>query len=906
MSLTLALNNALTGLQVNQRTMALISNNIANANTEGYSRQVVNLESVTYDGIGGGVRIADITRKVDEYLQLSVYRQTSSVGMSGVISDYYDSLQTLLGDPSLDNSIDQHIENFFNDLQQMAETPERSSTRAAVIASGQAMAREISQLALGLEQLRFQADDDLSASLDALNQKMEELYFTNESIAEAHAFGSPTATLLDKRDALLEDISQYIDIRVNERENETVDVYAGNGLGLIDFGYSRFEYDNIATIDDLYADNEIQPIKLQNVDGNGDPLGQAINIVSGGRSSEVEARFNNGKLLGLLAVRDEIIPKMLEQLDTLAGQIRDAFNAIHNQGSGYPPADELVGTAAYDVSERSSWTGGLVRIAALNEDGTPVASSFTDEVTGFRPLNMDLTQLYSGGQQGEVDLQTIIDEINNHFGIPQNRLQIGNFNNVQLALESNTTPGATPGIDFDFDIENISATDGEFWLEDVQVFDDTGANITSTSNTLPSIALNGANTYSTTALSTTVTITTAANHGLSNGDMVRLFDPGGPVDGIPGVDFDGYFVVSNVTANTFEITVANPAAIGTSVSVAGQTAVPPYDTVLAGEKTRLQAAGSVHADLSGNPSSAYYDVNVEMYVRDGNGNLTSTIVTYRVLNNQTDTMNDRISARAVVAGAGVLTIPTDNRPLLRALLVDEDGNTLPDTAGSYGEQRGYLKIESMRDGVTFVIDDVGTEHLGLPTDSPPRDGDGRGFSYHFGLNNFFTNNELTETGDTVKNSALHLAVEQRLLDNPSLISTGNLQRSNQPGSPTAAPLYTYELYSGDHSVAQQLAALGFNPQHFQAAGGLPETDLSFNSYAAEMLGYISANSISANTKADNDQVLLDGYIERADAVSGVNLDEELANTIIYQNAYAASARVISVTDELFQTLLNAF
>ena len=133
MSLTLALNTALSGLQVNQRTMALISNNIANANTEGYSRQTYNLSSVEVEGVGAGVRIEEVTRKVDKYLQASIYRQAGNVGYSDSIHEYYESLQILLGDPALGNSIDEHIEIFFNDLQQMAETPELSSSRAAVV-----------------------------------------------------------------------------------------------------------------------------------------------------------------------------------------------------------------------------------------------------------------------------------------------------------------------------------------------------------------------------------------------------------------------------------------------------------------------------------------------------------------------------------------------------------------------------------------------------------------------------------------------------------------------------------------------------------------------------------------------------------------------------------------------------
>jgi flagellar hook-associated protein 1 len=153
MSLTLALNNALTGLKVNQRTMAVISHNIANANTEGYSRQVVDLGSLEIDGNGAGVRVEDVVRKIDQYLETSINRQTSSINYSSIINEYLERSQILLGEPGTQSSIDEQISTFFNSLQSMAETPERTSTRAAVIEAAATLAREISDLAYEFEQL---------------------------------------------------------------------------------------------------------------------------------------------------------------------------------------------------------------------------------------------------------------------------------------------------------------------------------------------------------------------------------------------------------------------------------------------------------------------------------------------------------------------------------------------------------------------------------------------------------------------------------------------------------------------------------------------------------------------------------------------------------------------------------
>lgn len=903
MSLTVALNSALSGLRVNERTISLISNNIANANTDGYSRQELELSPIIINGQGSGVKAEAVTRKVDEFLLAAIHGQNAKVGYGETIKDYYDQIQILLGEPGSTNSLDEHVENFFNDVQLMAETPERTSGRAAVVESGANLARELSNLADNLEELRFQADREIDNAVKEVNSILEELYVTNEALIDAQTYGNPTPELLDERDQLLEDLSRHIDVRAFPRDDGTVHIYAGQGLSLLDEALGQLQYDKINDPTLLIDDGELRPIQLQSYTFEGNPIGTPTNIVSGGLSSTIESRFDSGELKGLLDMRDNIIPAMLEQIDNIAATLRDEVNKLHNQGTGYPAATELNGTGFYAASERSEWTGSVM-IAAMNTDGTPVLSNYEDETSGMRPLTLDLESLYSGANIGEPDLQTIVDEINNHYGVPQNRLKVGNLNNIEMALVSDDVPGNTGLLEFDFDMENISGTDSEVWINSVFVRDDTGTDITSLTDTLPAITLANAGTFTTTANSNIVTVTASAPHGLVEGDILKLDDPGVAIDGIPGSDFNQYFSITNVTEFGFDILVATDAVAGGSTDVIGQTAAPPYDTIAAGESKRLQQQGTLVADVSANNTSSYYDFLISYAVREPDGTMSFTQARYRVQSPEADTMNDRIPAIEVLSGSGEIIQPQDRSPVLRAMLVDENGDELPKSNGEYGDQSGYLKLESLRPGVTIAIDEMDSAHNGLSTDVPPRPGTGRGFSHHFELNNFFQSNQLGQTGDVVKNSAYNMAVEARLREDPSLISTGRLQLSNQPADSSLDPLYTYERFSGDQSIIQEIAELGQRNISFDAAGGLPDSNLTFNAYAAEMLGYMSANGISANISYQNQQTLLDGYLERSQAISGVNLDEELANTIIYQNAYTASARMISVADELMQEILG--
>jgi flagellar hook-associated protein 1 len=123
MSLSIALNSALSSLNVNQRSLATLSQNIANANNPEYSRKIINQEAVYIQGTGAGVRIRDIGRKVDDFLQKSVRDQGSVYGRNQVMADYSERLQTLLGRPGSQNSIYSYTASFFNALQNLSQTP---------------------------------------------------------------------------------------------------------------------------------------------------------------------------------------------------------------------------------------------------------------------------------------------------------------------------------------------------------------------------------------------------------------------------------------------------------------------------------------------------------------------------------------------------------------------------------------------------------------------------------------------------------------------------------------------------------------------------------------------------------------------------------------------------------------
>lgn len=909
MSLTVALNNALTGLNVNQRALAILSQNIANANTEGYSRQIVEQEAVYLDNQGAGVRVADILRKVDSYLLKSSQRQTGEVGYNNAINDFMDRLQVRLGEPGAENSLDEYTANFFAAIQSLAETPERVSFRESAVDAAESLARELSTLAEDLQGLRLQADQDIVASVRIINQQLRNLDNLNHSIANAVALGQPTAGLLDEQDMALKTLSEMMNIQTTTQSNGEIHVYAGNGSSILDENLYQLTYRAVGDLSILTDDNTLNPLQIQAYNDRGQPVGDPVDMISGGASEDVTTILKAGKLKALKDIRDGTIPSILEQLDQFAAVLRDQMNAIHNDGSAFPGPNSLTGTRLVSSTDRSDWSGNVM-IGVLDGDGNPITSFYSDEAyTGVRPLNLDLSFLDSGYGAGQPTVQTIIDEINNHFYPPPVKAEVNNFNNIQLVSNTNTLPQSPVPMlfSFDFDIDNISAEDGDFYVAGVQVLDSGGVDITNVSTSRPVVNLDAANTYNTTLGSNQVVIN-AANHGLSIGDVVYLSDPGAAVGGISNASLTGYFEVTAATNGTFTIEANTNATAAASVGVANMTATPPWDTVEAGEKTRIRDAGTITADLSANVGSAYYDIIVNVGVRaegDNAGEVTQSQITYRIYNNETNLLNDRYNNTALT-GSGERVVGQSSVAYARAVMVDENGNELPKSNGVYTGQDGYLKIIAGEAGHTVAINELNSSQLGLINNvTQPERGTNRHFSHYFELNNLFKSNEPTVTGDTVKGSAINFAIEDRFLDNANLISLGKLVQSNQSADPDDPPQYTYERYSGDNSTIQALAKLGIQSFTFASAGGLDDTTITFDGYVGEILGYQSSKSVQAEAKLTDSQILLEGFEERLDNMKGVNVDEEMANTIIYQNAYQASARIITVTSELFDALLQS-
>lgn len=913
MGLVSSLNNAVTGLNVNQQNLNILSQNIANANTPDYSTQIANQQASFINGIPQGVSIANITRKVNEFLTAQVRVQTSSTSSADIVESYYQRVVNLLGQPGGTNSLDQNTNAFFAALQNMANVPS-TSAQTAVANAANTLAAQVSGLASSIQSLRLQADTEIGNGVNTVNTLLKKLHSLNTSLERANATNENQSGLLDERDAALRQLSEYFDISALFQLDGTVTVNTSSGVSLVGANLTQLSYTPSPAAQTFIENGPLGAMQVISYDQDGAQAGRPVTLITSGVSgtngsdSTISSLITSGKFGALVEARDKLLPSILSQLDEFASTLRDEFNKINNAGVSYPTPNSYTGERLIGGNQLNAYSGSI-RIALLNSDGSPLASPYADEPYGLQPLTLDLSTLDTGNGPGKVSNDGLINAINEYFGQPEAKLKLGDLNNIQLALASNSVPDSGNTVSFDFSLNNLSKNSAKFFVTGATVFDSTGATIDSSPTLdVPSFALESTNTFQTTAGSALVTVTSASTNNLVEGDVIYLpaVSPTSTIGGFSTDRLSGYFKVKNISGNTFQIEVTGVDATtitNDSLNASGMEALSTYATSAAGSTSRTGVNGLVTADLSANSTSPFYTIQANVATVDANGNIQTSTVTYRIGAATNGARNDLFGAQSQV-GLGTIVQPTSGGVQLTASLVDANGNAIQKVNGIYGNKQGYLKIAANDSTKSLVVDSLSSKQLGVPNSSGVATGTNQGFSQFFGLNNFFKMNKAIATGDTLAGSALNFAVTKRISSNPTYISIGKLAQSNQPADSTQPANYTYRMNAGDNSISQQLAGLSTLSVNFDAAGGLPNLGTTLSQYSGLIIAQTSTNLTNASNIKNDAQTLLDGFTKESQNISGVNLDQELANTVIFQNAYSASTRVITVVSTLFQDLLG--
>jgi flagellar hook-associated protein 1 FlgK len=353
MSLNVALLNALSGLQVNQRLLDLTSQNVSNVNTAGYSRKVAQAESVVLSGSGAGVRLGAVTRNVNESLLADLRQQASFLGQSDVLTAFYGRMQDLFGTPSSQSSIGTEIGAFADALQSLAAQPEDASRRITVVNRARFLADQFNSIALQVQELRKETDTDIANTVTMINDNLTEIADLNLRIAQGLATGQGATDLQDARDRAVNEIAAKLDIRYFLRDNGEMVIFTEQGRTLLDRTANQLSHTAAGSISAsiTWAGGSIDGITLG--------------------AADITSEIGSGELAALIEMRDTTLPNLASQFDELAAALAEEINAVHNRGTAFPGNASLTGQRRFAAADTPAWTG-TARVVVTAADGTVV------------------------------------------------------------------------------------------------------------------------------------------------------------------------------------------------------------------------------------------------------------------------------------------------------------------------------------------------------------------------------------------------------------------------------------------------------------------------------------------------------------------------------------------------------
>lgn len=351
-----ALSSAVSGLFAHRRRLDVISHNVANSNTIGYSRQRVDLVSASGAGVGihsgssqslGGVEVAGITRSRDSFLESRSLEASGSSAKLVASHDVLMSVEALIGEPS-DHGIIAGLDAMWGAFDDLANFPDALPQREAAIQSAVTVTGRLNEIDRQLRQLHETTKESLQSDVARVNALTSEIATLNEAISAVAADLSPN-DLLDQRDLAASSLAQLVGARTRTLADGSMDVYLGNTT-LVQ-GSRTFTVEVAETTDATLS-----------------PLGfQRVGLEVAGLVTVTDIA---GKLGGKLDGLNGTVPDSINSLNEVAQQLKTDVNALHQVGEDLklPPA---MGGTFFDGSD----AGTISVSTAIQSDARLVAAA---------------------------------------------------------------------------------------------------------------------------------------------------------------------------------------------------------------------------------------------------------------------------------------------------------------------------------------------------------------------------------------------------------------------------------------------------------------------------------------------------------------------------------------------------
>ena len=303
-----------------QRALGTVSNNIANVATDGYSRQTLALQAnpVTKVGslyMGTGVMVDRVQRQYDAFAEANLRNSNSDLASQEPMVSYANRVVDIMGGQTM--GLTSALDQFFSTARNLSADPASSVARSSFVRDAQGLASRLGELSSQLDLVQEETAQAVTSNVNQMNSIIKQLAQVNSQLTANRTANAQPSALLDQRDQLLKDLSEFAHINTSFTENGTVQVSLGPTINKDIVVDGQKAYSVGATFD--AAAPEKVTLML-------DPYGKPSPLNG----------ISSGSLAGLMTFREQVLGSTRSALDTLANTLVREINAVHQQGvDGY-------------------------------------------------------------------------------------------------------------------------------------------------------------------------------------------------------------------------------------------------------------------------------------------------------------------------------------------------------------------------------------------------------------------------------------------------------------------------------------------------------------------------------------------------------------------------------------------
>ena len=479
-------NIAKSGLYAQQEALNVTSHNIANASTDGYTRQKVNLQTTTPENslgagqLGTGVQVGSITRVKDDFLDYQTRVENGTQGMYTSKDQFLSEVESIMNEPT-DTGISSLIGKFYDSWQQLAKQPGDSASRQVVVQQSLALTDELNHTYTELQKIKTNTQSTINSTVTDINSLLSQISAVNQQIVQVNVSKQQPNDLLDTRDKLLNELSSDLGINIDKKGFEGINVTVTDGSGGTVNLVQAVNPDTASTLSYVIGITKIDDSGNYKVDyykkgDKNDPATMNVNLTaeqfktlnqgrvlltdaSGVAKTDGTELLGNstGSLQGYSSVQDDV-DASIDQLNKFAKALAFSVNAVETQSTSCNVNGSVTGTPFFvkkdaDISESNENAinaGNITLNVAILNNSTLINTGKNNDITlngaddGTRALAIAGLQNSLMNVQGITDASTRSNFLS--FSLPDS---------TGVSTVTNSADGVTTDSYFNDVVDNI-------------------------------------------------------------------------------------------------------------------------------------------------------------------------------------------------------------------------------------------------------------------------------------------------------------------------------------------------------------------------------------------------------------------------------------------------------------------